>query len=123
MSLSESKTYDNDLLKTIFVTFSITFGGSWDKNLATDELASMTKQIWVKALAGLSRLQIEHGLNNLSGQFAIPPHEFRKLCLPVSVKACHKPFPKLLDAPRNKSLARSSLASARRLLREGVSYD
>ena len=70
-----------DLLKRIFATFSIVYGGSWDKNLATDELTSITKHVWQNGLKGLTREQIDHGLDNLQGEFAIPPQTFRAWCL------------------------------------------
>lgn len=76
----ESRICDENLLRKIFATFSVVYGASWDKNLATDELTSITKQVWITGLKGLTRDEIERGLENLQGTFAVNPQTFAGWC-------------------------------------------
>ena len=117
-----SKTCDDVLLKRMFITFSVFYGPSWDKNLATDELSMITRAVWVKALSGLKREQIEHGLDNLHGTFAINPSEFRQLCSGddgLHKSGAYRMARKILPAPRDLALARGAKENIRAILAGG----
>ena len=128
--LNESKACDMDLLKRIFATFSIVYGGSWDKNLATDELTSITKHVWQNGLKGLTREQIDHGLDNLQGEFAIPPQTFRAWCLGSDKGLTHNTAAyKVFDKSKaiaydgDKKLAKRKIAEAYRILKGDRNID
>ena len=125
-SLSESNTCDGKadiLLKRIFSTFSIVYGGSWDKNLADDELTSITKQVWSNSLRGLTRAQIEHGLDNLKGGFAPTPDTFKTWCVGsegglTHNTAAYKTFDKskAIEHKADKSKAKTEIEKMKKLL-------
>ncbi|WP_417511405.1 hypothetical protein [Methylophaga sp.] len=120
---TELKNYDDVLLKEIFSTFVVVYGASFERNLATDELTAITKQLWIKALRGLSRQQIRHGLDNLVGDYAIPPHKFREICLQPKGGSMHntlayKTFDKskAIELKPDKDKAKKALSGHRRIL-------
>jgi hypothetical protein len=107
----------------MFATFSIFYGGSWDKNLATDELVGITRQVWSNSLRGLTMAQIEHGLDNLKGEFAPSPDTFKTWCVGsegglTHNTAAYKTFDKskAVEHKADKSKAKTEIEKIKALL-------
>lgn len=107
----------------MFATFSVFYGATWDKNMATDEMASITKHVWIKGLKGLTRSEIEYGLDNLTGQYAPNPDTFSGWCKKQDKglshnTAAYKQFEKVKAVGMSKELRKAEAEKRRAKLKE-----
>ena len=74
---------------------------------------------WRKGLSDMTTEQIAHGITEcLKRHDPWPPTlpEFRAMCKP-NTPAYHKPFPKMLDQPRDPSIAERELSRMKRIVK------
>jgi len=108
------------VLKRIFSTLSVVYGDIWNKNLATDKLTAITKQVWSEMLAGVTEDQAKIGLANLPEVYPPTPMKFKSLCLAKKTSPAHKALPSLKTKPRtnkDKILAKKIIAEWRLILK------
>lgn len=111
-----STNFDPFLLKKVFATFSVFYGTSWDSKLATDKLASITKHVWSLKLQSLTENEIDQGLDNLYGSFALNPAEFYDLCIKTK-KVEYLGYANRIafEKPRDKKAGRAAIANIRKI--------
>ncbi|MDQ7091777.1 MAG: hypothetical protein Q9M50_14270 [Methylococcales bacterium] len=77
-------------------------------------------ELWAKAVARLSNDQIKRGLEAcLDRDDSYPPNlpTFLKLCKPVYIPLCYRPFKKLSKSECDPKVAKSNLEAMRQALK------
>lgn len=100
---------------------SVTYN-DWDAKMSTDELALITERVWIEGLKGLTRSEIDRGLDNLKGNFSPNPDTFRGWCKLqdnglTHNTAAYKPFKKERAIEMSPELRKQYADERRAMLR------
>lgn len=115
----------------LFARFQAKYTHRWMSAVDDDEVYGLAMADWREELSGITDADILVGLGRLPQSWPPTSGEFRALCKPSEQKsekhntAAYLPFvkQKQLEAPRNKSLAKSKLSEMRRILKGDRNID